>query len=100
MRNLLRNLAYASIIVAATAVTVMQFNRPAGATGAGTGIVAIYGQGYNNAVDSNGDVYLVTALEGSPFSSRYMGNIYGAAPINVEPSTWSGIKAKGGKAGN
>lgn len=62
MKNLLRNLAYASVIVAGTAVTVHQFNRPAGAQ-SGSSIVGYHAIDNNPGcvagtfILSNGDVY-------------------------------------------
>lgn len=105
MKNLLRNVAYASIIVAATAFTVHQLNEPAQA-GSQT-IVGFYASSAPCGgvfMTSNGDVYQYVVAAGGGCGSatpetNYLGNVW-QNPINVEPSTWSQIKARDWKPGN
>jgi len=106
MRNLLRNLAYASIIVAATAVTVHQFSQPAEAQGSGT-IVGYHVNGIVNSHSadgsfmlSNGDVYYFRLGYTDLNGATVIGNVWtGLGSINGESSTRSATKAQGGKKG-
>lgn len=99
MKNLLRNVAYASIIVAATTVTVTHLNRPAEAQSLNGSIVGYHALNQTGtegiAMVSNGDVFwFELASGGGGAQLHYRGNIWSSGPINVEPSTWSGIKTK------
>jgi len=101
MKKLLRNVAYASVIVAALTVTIQSLNRPASAQPPGRVIVGTYMGDYDKPVVmlDNGDVYRLPVGFGGP--PQYMGNFWGDQPINVSPSTWSGLKTKlGTPSGN
>lgn len=106
MRNLLRNLAYASVIVAATTFTVTQLNRPADAQGLGQTVVSSHlvasprcgAEGL--VLTYSGDLFYVSVGCADSPGANFIGNIWSDGPINVEPSTWSQIKAKDWKPGN
>lgn len=94
MKNLLRNLAYASVIVAALTFTVCQVVRPAQATPLpGRVIVGAYlgDPALPAIILDNGDVWRRWFGNAAP---EYVGNFWGDQPINVSPSTWSNIKSK------
>lgn len=100
MKNLLRNLAYSSVLVAAISFTVIQFTRPAQAQSGSQIAAATFHNSGDCQADgavllTNGDVYhIVVGTCGFPPTTTLVGNIWGGSPIAVEPSTWSGIKTK------
>lgn len=94
MKNLLRDLACMSVILAALTITITHLNRPAEAQGSSQTIVAVNGSDNQGlAVTPNGDVYRIRSYEGESFTSTYIGNVfYGTSPIATQPTTWSGVK--------
>ena len=125
MKNLLRNLAYASVIIAATTVTIHELSKPVSASILGCVVSATYAvvltsdgkmieldypHGWSDIgyppipispsqvayvlrpqafVDTNGNGWMYSGSQwvniGPPPCDM---------PINVEPTTWSGVKAR------
>jgi hypothetical protein len=100
VKNLLRNVAYASIMIAATTLTIHNLNKPAQAQiPAGTIIgYSTSGCSWHNVMLSNGDVYARTgncaSFDSSP--AVYVGNFFDNQPTPTSPTTWSAIKSRFG----
>lgn len=99
MKNLLRNMAYASVILAAVSVVLHEMGGTAGAQSGGSQVVAATGDAYLASVYmANGDVYLVTHQQTGPstfaFTSQLRGNVFtGAGPTPTATKSWGSLKS-------
>lgn len=99
MKSLLRNLAYASVTVAALAATAHYLGQPARAQSGSASVVAISpqplgGQG-QTVITADGDIYRVSydPTSGALISVR-QGNVFAlGAPTPTQNKSWGQIKA-------
>ncbi len=102
MKNLLRNLAYASIIVASLTAAAHFAYRPASAQTAGDrSVVAVlsFGNQTQMVYLANGEIWRQegTPLSGGYIGTAYFGQAFGAAgPTATAPKTWSSVKGGAG----